>query len=162
MFKPEMIDLALINTLPFSSTEIPDLSGSNENSAFRLTAADMADMPDDTRDPAGLRRRMSELMHEVFQNNYARLETECDIKRDTFRKILRGDRSVTYQQLAKFCIGTKRSMNEAYELFLMIGHELSCSIKPDYILLCELKNGGDICDYADDMRTNCNIFVFND
>ena len=162
MYNTSDIDISLINTITFDSTEIPASASVVQSNSFRLTAADLAEMPDDTKDPEGLRRRLTELLHEKFRGNYLMLEAECDIKRDTFQKIQRGKRSVTYTQLAKFCVGARVSMDEAHDLFLMMGHELSCSSKPDYILLCELKNGGDICEYDEDMRAYCNVSVFAD
>lgn len=162
MYNLSDIDISLINTISFDNAEVPVFSSAAESNAFRLTARDLAEMPDDTKDPEGLRRRLTELLHEKFHGNYLMLETECDIKRDTFQRIQRGKRSVTYPQLAKFCVGAKLSMDEAHGLFLMMGHELSCSNKPDYILLCELKNGCDICEYDKDMRTYCNFSVFAD
>lgn len=121
----------------------------------RLTEQDLADMPDDTRDIGRLRRMLSEIFNIKLQNNYARLETDCDIKRDTFQKALRAKhgRNITYPLLAKFCIGTKLSEQEARELFLLIGHDLDDKrIRSDFILIRELRNGGDILEFDEDLK----------
>ena len=153
--------LANIGELTFTSTDIPDFSNiSTNNSAFRLTSADLDGMPEDTVDLNALRRKLSEILHDRFHDNITLIETDCDIKRDTFQRVLRGKRNPTYDFLSKLCVGAKLSMDEAYELFLLIGYELSCNIKPDYILMCELNNGCDICEYDADMRKYCNKSIF--
>jgi N-acetylglucosamine kinase-like BadF-type ATPase len=92
------------------------------------------------------------LLHEKL-GGYGKLELLCDIKRDTFQKTIRfkGGRNINYVFLAKFSIGAKLSEAEARELFLLMGHELSERSRCDYLLLCELRNGGTLEDYDSDM-----------
>lgn len=143
-----------IKTMTFDSTDMPELSAKDSHSAsYRMTAAQLAGMPKDNRDIAALRRRISELFNEKLNNNYAKLESNCDIKRDTFQKMLkfRNGRNITYTQLAKFCVGAKISETESRELFSLMGYELNGRNLCDYVLICELQTGSDISDYDKDM-----------
>lgn len=143
-----------VKKLKFETTEMPDFFASEgANSSYRLTKSNIAAMPDETKDIVRLRMRIGELFYREMDGSYAQLEVKCDIKRDTFQKVQRSKngRNVTYNFLAKFCIGAQLSVEEAKELFLLMGHELSERNCCDYILLCELENSGDLMDYNDDM-----------
>jgi hypothetical protein len=64
----------------------------------------------------------------------------------------KGGRNVTYSNLAKFSVGAKLSVSQTKELFRYMGHELSDKVRYDYILLCELKNEGDVVEYDKSLR----------
>ena len=148
-------EIKKINDMVFESNDIPDFFSEAYNVAGRLTAQDIANMPDETKDIGKLKRRLSEIFNIKLNNNYARLEADCDIKRDTFQKVLRAKngRNITYTLLAKFCIGAKLSEQEARELFLLMGHELNNQkYRCDYILICELTNGCDILEFDADLK----------
>ncbi len=136
----------------FDSTDMPNLWADDAVHTHRLTDQDLAGMPDDTKDLDALRVRLYDLFHEKL-GGYAQLEVKCDIKRDTFQKMLRFShgRNVKYTHLAKFCIGAGLTAEEARELFLLMGHELSERNRCDYILLHELRNHGTLEDYDADM-----------
>ena len=131
---------------------MPDLWADGAVHTRRLTEQDLADMPDDTKDLDALRVRLHELLYEKF-GGYGKLESRCDIKIDTFQKMLRfkNGRSINYIHLAKFSIGAGLSEEEAKELFLLLGYELNERNRCDYILLHELRNHGNILDYDEDM-----------
>ena len=149
-----MRNIDKINEIEFETIEMADFfAAEGSNSSYRLTKSNISAMPDETKDIVRLRMRIGEIFKREMDGNYAQLEVKCDIKRDTFQKVQRSKngRNVTYNFLAKFCIGTQLSVEEAKELFLLMGHELSERNRCDYILLCELENGGDLMDYNDDM-----------
>lgn len=154
---PEIIyDLSQIDTMEFESSDIPELWTHREpRGSFRLTAADIADMPTHSRNDDALRCRLAELLHERFNDSCRDVELCCCIKQDTFCRYLSGKRKVTYSNLAKFCVGALLSEDEAYDLFLLAGYELSCNLKADFILLCELRNEGDIEDYIENIKKYC-------
>lgn len=147
-------DINKVADMTFESNEIPQFFDDDYAFASRLTAQDIANMPDETKDIGKLKRRLSEIFNIKLNNNYAKLEADCDIKRDTFQKVLRAKngRNITYTLLAKFCVGAKLSEQEARELFLLMGHELSSKNRCDYILICELKNGSDILGFDADLK----------
>lgn len=136
----------------FDSTDMPDLWADDAVYSHRLTDRDLADMPDDTKDLDALKVRLYDLFHEKL-GGYAQLEVKCDIKRDTFQKMLRfsNGRNINYTHLAKFCIGASLTEGEARELFLLMGHDLNERNRCDYILLHELRNHGSLEDYDADM-----------
>lgn len=136
----------------FEFFDVPDLWADDAVHTHRLTDHDLACMPDDTKDLDTLRLRLYDLFHEKL-GGYAQLEVKCDIKRDTFQKMLRfsNGRNIKYMNLAKFCIGAALTAEEASELFLLMGHELSERNRCDYILLQELRNHGTLEDYDADM-----------
>ena len=147
-------DINKVADMTFESNEIPQFFDDDYAFAGRLTAQDIANMPDETKDSGKLKRRLSEIFNIKLNNNYAKLEADCDIKRDTFQKVLRAKngRNITYTLLAKFCVGAKLCEQEARELFLLMGHELSSKNRWDYILMCELNNGGDILEFDADLK----------
>ena len=141
-----------LKSLLFDSLDMPDLWADDAVHAHRLTDKDLAGMPDDTKDLDALRVRLFDLFREKL-GGYSQLEVRCDIKRDTFQKMLRfsNGRNVKYANLAKFSIGAGLTVEEASELFLLMGHELSERNRCDYILLHELRNHGTLEDYDADM-----------
>ena len=147
-------DINKVADMTFESNEIPQFFDDDYAFAGRLTAQDIANMPDETKDIGKLKRRLSEIFNIKLNNNYAKLEADCDIKRDTFQKVLRAKngRNITYTLLAKFCVGAKLCEQEARELFLLMGHELSDRNRYDYILVRELNNGGDILEFDEDLK----------
>lgn len=136
----------------FSSVDMPDFWKEDAVHSHRLTEQDIGEMPDDTKDLDALRVRLYDLFHEKL-GGYAQLEVNCDIKRNTFQKMLRfsNGRDIKYKSLAKFCIGAGVTEAEAKELFLLMGHELNERNRCDYILLHELRNYGTLEDYDADM-----------
>ena len=145
-----------INNNSFENVQMPDFWSDDAVHAHRLTDQDLADMPDDTKDLDALKVRLYDLLHNKL-GGYAQLEANCDIKSDTFQKLIRfstnqkSKRNINYTMLAKFCIGAKLSEAEATELFSLMGHTLSERNRCDYILLHELRNHGDLLDYDADM-----------
>ncbi len=147
-------DLNELDTLTFVNNDEIEFDNTVEDSVGRLTDEEISNMPDEKRDVSALRCSISSLFHEKFKGNYALVETECDIKENTFRRVLRqkNSRNVTYVFLAKFCVGAKVGIEKAKELFQLMGHELSETNRYDYILLCELKKECDITEYDDDLK----------
>ena len=144
-----MIDLTGIT---FTSLNLPDFWEESGTTSYRLTEKDLAEMPEDTKNIDALKVQLYDLMHEKL-GSYAKLELLCDIKTDTFQKVMRlkKGRNVTYPFLAKFCIGANLGESKARELFAMMGHHLSEENRCDYILLHELRNHGTLEDYDADM-----------
>jgi hypothetical protein len=136
----------------FDSVGMPDLWADEAIHSHRLTDRDLAGIPDDTKDLDALKVRLYDLLQEKL-GGYTKLEVKCDIKTDTFQKVIRfkNGRNVTYTFLAKFSIGAELTEEEARELFLLMGHELNERNRCDYILLHELRNHGTLEDYDADM-----------
>lgn len=141
-----------IKKMSFASVVMPDFWDDNAECSHRLTEQDLAGMPDDTKDLDALKVRLYDLLREKL-GGYAKMEIKCDIKTDTFQKVIRfrNGRNVTYTFLAKFSIGAGLTEEEARELFLLMGHDLSERNRCDYILLRELRNHGSLEDYDADM-----------
>ena len=138
----------------FESFDKKEFEEKKENFSGRITAEELANMPDDKKDLTILRCRISALFHQKFNGNYIMVQALCDIKENTFRRVLRmqKSRNITYTFLAKFCVGATLNVDEAKELFELMGHNLSEKNRYDYILLCELKKGCDIAEYDKDLR----------
>mgnify|MGYP003316285760 FL=1 len=146
-------NIDLIDSMIFETTDEPDCAGDNMKSSYRLTDTDIADMPDDTRDIDALRCLLSEYF-DRFKNGYSELELKCDIKRDTFQRVLKlkNGINITYTLLAKFCLGAELSVEETRELFELNGHILNKKDRYDYILLCEIERNGTVEDYDNDLK----------
>ena len=54
--------------------------------------------------------------------------------------------------MANFCVGAGLTVEEAEELFLLMGHQLTEKNLSDYILMCVLSKHDDIMEYDADMR----------
>jgi len=146
----------LIDKIKFESTEIFEIDAvSKEKSFYFLTKSDMNGIPANSTDEdlINLRIKLSELFSTKF-SGYPMLEQKCDIKRDTFQKILRfkTGRNMTTHMLAKFAVGAELSIEEANGLFELLGHPLNSRNRFDYILMCELKNKCDITEFDSDLR----------
>lgn len=138
----------------FESIEIPTLGVDEEYNAAYMTSEDYNNMPNEKTDIDALRSELSEIFYEKFKN-YAQFETRCDIKRDTFQKILKykGGRNITYTTLAKFVVGAGLSVDKAIELFELGGYIVNPDKKLyDYILICALKNGSNLDEFDSDLR----------
>lgn len=149
--------LESIHSMVFESDEPADFWENEQGeSACMLTAADLAGMPEpEDKQITELRMLLSGLFEEKFGSSYAKLECECGISHSLFQKVLkhRNGRSITYNLLAKFCVGAKLTVEEADEMFMLMGHTLNGQKnRSDYILLCELRNGSDITEYDADLR----------
>ena len=148
--------LEAIGSMRFESDEPADLwAEENAESSFMITSAQIAGMPEEeVRQIEELRRKLAEIFARKFDCSYTQLLSACDIGHSLFQKVLKfqNGRNITYQLLAKFCVGAQLSVAEAEELFLLMGHVLSDTNRSDYILKCELTNHGDIIDFDEDLK----------
>lgn len=88
-----------------------------------------------------------------MNQNYAMLENQCDIKKDTFQKIVRerNGRGISRTMLAKFVVGAKVDMDTADQMFLNFGESLDARNRFDYILMCALRDKDDIDVFNNDL-----------
>ena len=116
-------------------------------------------LPDDVNIDK-LRTRLSDLFAIKFANNYTLLERECNIKKNTFQKVLKyqNGRNITWTLLAKFCTGARLSVAEASELFMLIGEDLHSANRKDFLLVNILNTGQDINALDNDLMKYCKSF----
>ncbi len=148
-----MIDLNEIKNMKFENNEIPVFISEPVIADYFLTKGDIVNMPDNKTDIPKLKVELSDIFQEVL-NNYAQLESKCDIKRDTFQKMLKhkNGRNITYRMLARFVVGCGLSPARAEGLFAMAGLPLDPERnRYDYVLLCELNNGCDLTEFDKDL-----------
>ena len=153
-----MIDETILAKCTLEDSE-PDFWEQAENVSGRMSREMAEALPDDM-DIDELRYRLSELFFSKFKNNYSMLEACCDIKRNTFQKVLKAKngRNVTYILLAKFCVGAGLSVSEAKELFSLMGHELSDTSRRDVILCNILNTHQDIVEFDKDLQQYCSQY----
>lgn len=137
----------------------PDFWEGDEKVSGRMSQAAIDALPDDI-DIDGLRDRLSELFFSKFGNSYPMLEACCDIKRNTFQKVLKykNGRNVTYILLAKFCIGAGLTTSEAKELFSLMGHGLSSGSRRDAVFMNILDTHQDLDEFNKDLQTYCSQY----
>lgn len=130
--------------------------------AYKLTRNDVNKMPSENMDD--LRCKLVEHFYEKLDNDYNELLIRCDLKANTFQKILnfKGKTNITYKTLAKFSVGAGLTLNETKELFALRGFALNERNRADYILMCEITNRGNLMDYDEDMRTYCKQNIISD
>ena len=73
---------------------------------------------------AALKVKLFELFMKYYKKNFAKLEADCTISEASMRKYLKGTRKITREVIAKFCVGTKLSLEQSEELFTLQGHSL--------------------------------------
>ena len=77
--------------------------------------------------------------------NFSQVEIRCDINESIMRKYLNGKRKITREALAKFCVGTKLSVEQSKELFTLQGHSLEPEKQRfDALVVNALQDGDDI------------------
>ena len=149
-------NIGKINEMDFDTEYIVEFEDRVKiKSSYKLTANNISKMP--SRDMDDLRCKLVEHFYEKLNNNYDELLIRCDIKSNTFQKILnfKGKTNITYKILAKFAIGAGLTLKETKELFALRGFSLYERNKSDYILMCEIVNKGNLIDYDEDMRKYC-------
>ena len=80
--------------------------------------------PSEQENLTTLKIKFLELFMKHYKNNFAKLEVDCFISEASMRKYLSGDRRITREVIAKFCVGTKLSLEQSSELFTLQGHSL--------------------------------------
>ena len=109
---------------------------------------------------ATLKIKLLELFQEHHKGNFAKLEVNCSISEPAMRKYLKGTRKITREVIAKFCVGTKLSLEQSAELFTLQGH----SLEPDHqrfdaLVVNALQDGDDINNFYDTCQEyKINIF----
>lgn len=73
---------------------------------------------------ATLRIKIIEIFTQRYGKNFAKFESDCSISEAIMRKYLKGTRNITRAALAKFCVGTKLTLEQSAELFTLQGHSL--------------------------------------
>ncbi len=143
-----------MESIQFKTTCIQEFDDmKNGGASYRLTGKQLSGLPQDFEDMDILRVKLDTYYYDRLDGKEAKLEERCQITSDLFHKYLRvrGGRRITYENLAKFCVGARLSVKEADELFRYRGRRLDPENKSDYILMCELENGGDFSEYQKDM-----------
>lgn len=91
-----------------------------------------------------VRKKLSSIVAKNYEN-FAQIEVSCDINESTMRKCLNGRRKITRETLAKFCIGTKLTVEQSEELFTLQGHSLEPETQLfDALIVNALQDGDDI------------------
>lgn len=71
-----------------------------------------------------LRKKISEIAFEKFRGDYTSIEIKCNIGESSMRKYLKGTRNISRAALMRFCSGACIDIEEANELFILLGHAL--------------------------------------
>ncbi|MGN0433980.1 MAG: hypothetical protein ACI4EB_05535 [Bilifractor sp.] len=151
-----------IGSMQFKTIEMLEFDdGRNSGASYRMTSMQLAGMPRNFEDMNELRVRLDEYYYDRLGGKEAQLETKCQISSNLFHKYLRfkGGRNITYENLAKFCVGVSLTVEEADELFRYRGKRLDVENLCDYILMCELENNGDIYEYIEDMKKYAGVKI---
>ena len=92
-----------------------------------------------------LKIKLLELFEKHYEKNFAKLDANCAIHEDIMRKYLKGTRKITREAVAKFCVGTKLTVEESAELFTLQGHSLETETQLfDAIVVDALQCGDDM------------------
>ena len=128
----------------FESDGLEIFSEEEENIYFRPRKG-MKLPPSAEENFATLKIKLLELFQEHHKGNFAKLEVNCSISEPAMRKYLKGTRKITREAVAKFCIGTKLSLEQSKKLFTLQGHSLESDTQLfDALVVNALKDGDDI------------------
>ena len=107
-----------------------------------------------------LKIKLLELFEEHYSRNFGKLDADCTISEASMRKYLKGTRKITREVIAKFCIGTKLSVEQSAELFTLHGNRLDTENQLfDALVVNALQDGDDInIFYETCQEYNINIF----
>ena len=136
-------DFSLIDSMEFDEEQ------EKYSSSYELTPDQVKGLPKNDEDISELRNMLADIFAEKLNESYAKLERKCDIGEESFRKYIRHStgRVIPAEALAKFCVGTGVSPDDAKLMFELSGRKLSERRKFDYILLCTLENGDDLIEF---------------
>ena len=116
----------------------------DEEEKFFRPRRDMYLPPSADEQMSILRIKFDKLMR-AKKKSYAQLEVLCDINESTMRKYLNGQRSITRNAVAKFCVGLQLTIEQSEELFLLQGHCLDAKHNRfDALVVNALQDGDDI------------------
>jgi hypothetical protein len=140
--------------IPFSEDFLPN---SKKNSdSYRVTDAEMMNIPSDDENNTKSRQIIAMLFHEKTNGSYIKLEALTQIKQDTFRRWLKGTRIGSRISLAKFTVGLGVDIGIAEELFRLSGHPLDCeNNRLDFITACAIRDKDDIEQFGNDIKKYC-------
>jgi len=94
---------------------------------------------------ATLKIKLVEFFEKHYKKNFAKLEANCAIHEASMRKYLKGTRKITREVIAKFCVGTKLSLEQSATLFTLQGHSLEPEKQLfDALVVNALQDGDDI------------------
>ena len=109
---------------------------------------------------ATLRIKIIEIFTKRYGKNFAKFEKECSISENLMRKYLKGTRTITRDALAKFCVGTRLTVEQSAELFTLQGHSLESQTQRfDAIIENALLDGDDINIFYETCQEN-NLKIF--
>ena len=109
---------------------------------------------------ATLRIKITEIFTERYGKNFAKFESDCSISEAIMRKYLKGTRTITREALAKFCIGTRLTLEQSRELFTLQGHSLEPATQRfDFLVVNALQDGDDINIFYETCQEN-NLKIF--
>ena len=116
--------------------------------------------PSEEENFATLKIKLIELFMEHYEKNFAKLEAKCTISEAAMRKYLKGSRKITREVIAKFCVGTKLTVEQSAELFTLQGHSLEPEKQLfDALVVDALQDGDDINIFYDTCQEyKINIF----
>jgi len=109
---------------------------------------------------AALKIKLLKLFQEHHKGDFVKLEVKCSISEAAMRKYLKGTRKITREAVAKFCIGTKLSVEQSKKLFTLQGHSLEPDTQLfDALVVNALQDGDDINIFFDTCKEyKINIF----
>lgn len=91
-----------------------------------------------------LRKKLANIFVTHY-DNYSKLYVRCNIAESIMRKYLNGKRKITREAVAKFCVGTKLTVEQSAELFTLQGHSLEPETQRfDAIVVNALQDSDDI------------------
>ncbi len=133
----------------FESDGLEIFSEEEENFYFRPRKG-MKLPPSAEENFAALKIKLLELFQKHYDGNFVKLELECSISETAMRKYLKGTRKITREAVAKFCIGTKLSLEQSKKLFTLQGHSLEPDTQLfDALVVNALQDGDDISIFFD-------------
>ena len=96
-----------------------------EQKSYRLSDEQIQSLGIDiTNRKVELMKKISMIAYEKFNGDYNIIEVKCNIGVSAMRKYLKGTRNMSRAALMRFCSGACITVEEAQDLFILLGHAL--------------------------------------
>ena len=118
----DFVNKEYIKNNEFKNTGLEEVV--KEEKLYRLSQDKVRKIDLDIDKKNKLKKKISKIAAEKFGADFTTIEVKCNISETSMRKYLKGTRNITRAALMRFCSGACIDIEEANELFILLGHAL--------------------------------------
>lgn len=156
MWNWESVNKETLHSISFERID-PEESSDQKQALFRLTPEKLGrikEVENTNRKKLGF--KIQELIirnGRDASNMFSYVGTKCALSESAVRNAVNGNRTVTLEFLAFLCVGLKVPMEEAEELFNLLGHPLTFGVNYfESVTMCAIRDRDEMEDYLEDLK----------